>query len=78
MATCDICGEPIPDGSRTCSLCGSSVDEFFPAASGLHAPAPSATPLPKVLLPGGSYCPVCVKVYGPEQPIPFARAAPSC
>ena len=73
MAICNICGEPIADGSRTCSLCGSSAEEFFPAATGLHLSPPSSTPLPKVLLPGSSYCPVCVKVYGPEQLDPFCE-----
>jgi hypothetical protein len=63
MADCSICGEKIPAGSRTCSVCGSSVDEF-PAA----ATPPARTPTSKVVLPtelppGGSYCPGCGKTY---------------
>ncbi len=30
MAECSVCGEKIPDGERTCSICGSSADEFLP------------------------------------------------
>jgi len=38
MSDCSICGENIPDGSRTCPVCGSSADEFLPMATGLHDP----------------------------------------
>ncbi len=68
MPECSICGEAIPEGSRTCSVCGSSADEFLPAATGLHpfesAPASAA---PIELPAGGSYCPACSKVYGPDH-----------
>jgi hypothetical protein len=75
MATCTICGEPIRDGSQACSLCGSRLEEFFPAATGLHSATPSslATPMPTTLPPGGSCCPVCAKVYGPEYLDPFCE-----
>ena len=69
MSECMICGEKIPEGSRTCSICGSSADEFLPAATWLNA-APVATPAvaaPMELPLGGSYCPACAKVYGPEH-----------
>src|SRR5438105_15459103 len=65
MPQCTICGEKIPDGSRTCSICGSSADEFFPSGTMLTLePAPV---VPAALPPGGRYCPVCAKVYGPEH-----------
>jgi hypothetical protein len=65
MADCSICGERIPEGSRTCSVCGSSADEFLPMVTAPIKPAPAVS-LPKNLPPGGSYCPTCAKVYGPE------------
>lgn len=67
MAECSICGEKIPEGSRTCSLCGSVSDVFLPTGTMLNpskiadAPAP-----PKELPPGGSWCPSCGKVYGSD------------
>ncbi len=63
MANCSICGEQIPDGSRTCSACGTSTDEVGTLA-GLGIPA--AAPAPAAQPPGGSYCPVCVRTYGPD------------
>ena len=73
MSTCSICGEPMPNGGQTCSLCGSRVEEFFPSATGLHSSGLSSTPLPTEIPAGGSYCPVCVKVYGREQLDPFCE-----
>ena len=69
MPDCTICGEKIPDGSRTCPICGSSADEFMPMATMLGTPplVASATELPAALPTGGSYCPVCSKVYGPAH-----------
>jgi hypothetical protein len=67
MANCSICGEKIPEGSRTCSVCGSSADEFLPMVTAPIKPAPAVS-VPKKLPPGGSYCPTCAKVYGPEYP----------
>src|SRR5947209_6828854 len=68
MPECKICGEKIPEGSRTCSLCGSTTDVFLPTGTLLKTSrvAPSAAP-PKELPAGGSYCPACGKVYGPEH-----------
>jgi hypothetical protein len=69
MPACAICGEAIPDGSRTCSICGSSADEFFPMGTELkldEKPRPIAAPPPAVPA-GGSYCPMCATVYGPEH-----------
>ena len=73
MSECTICGEKIPEGSRTCSICGSSADEFLPAGTWLN-PAPGAAPAvtaPLELPVGGSYCPGCAKVYGPEHLDPY-------
>jgi hypothetical protein len=64
MADCSICGEKISADSRTCAVCGSSVDEFLPAATELYPP--SALSVLNDVPPGGSYCPGCGKVYGPE------------
>jgi hypothetical protein len=65
MPDCSICGEKIREGSRTCSVCGSTADEFLPLVTVPIQPAPAVS-LPKKLPPGGSYCPACAKVYGPE------------
>src|ERR1043165_10165646 len=65
MPICSICSEEIPEGERTCPLCGTSVDDFVmevPTTSESAAPVCAPTNLP----PGGSYCPVCVRTYGPE------------
>jgi hypothetical protein len=70
MPNCSICGEKMLEGSRTCSVCGSSADEFPPMVTGFHAEAPTVSP-PTALPPGGSYCPVCARVYGPEHTDPF-------
>lgn len=68
MIPCSICGEMIAEGSRTCSVCGSSVEDFLPAGTGLSsAPAaPSKVELPTELPPGGSCCPACGKVYAAD------------
>jgi hypothetical protein len=63
---CSICGEKIAAGSRTCSLCGSSVEDFPPTATGMTAAPPPAVSSPQEIPPGGSYCPGCGKTYGPE------------
>src|SRR5882724_6504373 len=65
MANCSICGERIPDGSRTCSACGTSTDDVVSMTSLGLTPPPSSF-APAELPAGGSYCPVCVRVYGPE------------
>jgi len=68
MPACAICGEAIPAGSRTCSMCGSSADEFFPMGTELKLddkPKPVVSPLS--LPAGGSYCPMCAAVYAPEH-----------
>ena len=66
MPNCSICGEKMLEGSRTCSVCGSSADEFPPMVTGFHAEAPTVS-LPTSLPPGGSYCPGCACVYGPDH-----------
>lgn len=66
MANCSICGEKIPEGSRTCPVCGSGADDFFPSATMLTVDRPSAAPPMAQAPAGGSACPVCGKTYGPE------------
>ena len=65
MSLCNICGEKIPEGSRTCSVCGSSVDEFLPTRTGVTPPP--EIKVGKPALAGGSSCPACGKVYGPDH-----------
>jgi hypothetical protein len=54
MADCSICGEKIPQGSRTCAVCGSSADDFFPSSTMLPAekPAPILDDVPMAALVG--------------------------
>ncbi len=68
MPECEICGGPIPTGSRTCTVCGSSADEFFPAGTELKHdnPGPSAVAMPTTIPTGGSYCPSCAQIFGPD------------
>jgi hypothetical protein len=62
MPICSICGEEIRDGSRTCSMCGTAVEEMvFEVVEAVATP--ESAPLPTELPPGGSYCPVCMRVY---------------
>jgi len=63
MPDCSICGEPIPEGSRTCSLCGSAADDFVPTAAGMPL---APTPVPRELSAGSRYCPVCAQTFGPD------------
>ena len=69
MPNCSICSEEIPVGSRTCSVCGTSVDYQLPMGTILPGaePAPAVLLMPAELPPGGSYCPVCIRVYGREH-----------
>jgi hypothetical protein len=72
MADCSICGEKIAEGSRTCAVCGSGADDFFPSATMLtfDKPVKPTTPMPTV--PAGSrFCPACARVYGPEHIDPY-------
>src|SRR4051794_16338931 len=66
MSHCSICGEEIPDGSRTCSMCGTSVDDHLPMGNMVPESAPAVLLMPAELPPGGRYCPVCIRVYGPD------------
>ena len=65
MADCSICGEKILEGSRTCSVCGSSVDEFQTGPT-ISIRPPKAVTETKPVPPGGSTCPGCGMVYGPD------------
>ncbi len=67
-ATCGICGEALPAGSRTCAVCGTAVDEMLPTAEIVAViadspSAPMAALLPDALPAGSRYCPACGKVY---------------
>ena len=75
MPECAICGGRIPDGSRTCSVCGSSADEFFPMGTmlNLDEPPKPVTALPASLPEGSRYCPTCATVYGPEHTDGYCR-----
>ena len=74
MSTCAICGGNIPTGSRTCSVCGSSADEFFPAGTMLKVDAPAKSGVAPSSMPvGGSYCPGCAAVYGPDYTDPYCK-----
>jgi FHA domain-containing protein len=69
MPPCVICGEALPAGARSCSVCGSSQpdDPSVPVAAVVSAPAPTATALHTGQLPPGSrVCPACARVYGAE------------
>lgn len=70
MANCSICGEQIPAGSRTCAVCGSSSDEFFPSATMLTVERSAPTPAAPQAA-GGKVCPACAKLYGPEHADPY-------
>jgi hypothetical protein len=69
MANCAICGETLPQGARTCAVCGTSQqDEGLPTATIVP---PANTEKTHVLTvpnvpPGGRFCPSCRKVYGSE------------
>jgi hypothetical protein len=69
MANCSICGEPLPDGARACTVCGTSVNDALPQATIVASPA-SAERTHLLAVPdvpaNGRFCPSCRKVYGPE------------
>src|SRR5438105_156053 len=71
MPNCTICGEAIPPGSRTWSICGSRVDEPLPTGTWVTSPATPAAPLPRDLPPEARYCPVCAKIYAADYPDSF-------
>src|SRR5438105_13509034 len=66
MPICIVCGEVMPDGTRTCRECGSALPEFVAAAGDVSAPAKrhsAVATAPVKLPPGGRYCPGCSMVY---------------
>ena len=74
MPQCVICGEPLPAGTRACTMCGSSQPETgVPVAAVVPAPATtSRLATPSAPVPsGGRVCPGCGQVYGPEFTDPF-------
>ena len=80
MSTCNICGEPIKGGSQTCSLCGSRLEDFFPAATGLHPATPmssAATPMPTALPPAEAAALSTPRFTARATSIHSANAAPS-
>jgi hypothetical protein len=68
MPTCHVCGEAMPEGTRTCSVCGTTLPEPVPAARVLTPALSQQLPVhvPASLPPGGRYCPGCGIVYGVE------------
>lgn len=69
MPTCRFCGETMPAGKRTCTLCGSELPDIMPTAEVVAAPAkPRRKPaaVPKNLAAGSRYCPSCGIVYDSE------------
>jgi hypothetical protein len=77
MPICSICGETLPEGARTCAVCGTSLhDVVLPTASVVtpadHAEKTHLVPMPNVP-PDGRYCPACRLVYGPDYPDAFCR-----
>ena len=66
---CGICGESLPAGSRTCTVCGTAVtEEQLPTAEIVAViadgpSAPLAAILPDALAAGSRYCPSCGKVF---------------
>ncbi len=75
MPQCVICGEALPEGARTCTICGSSQPDegSVPSASVVSASPPtSRLAMPRLVAPpGGHVCPGCGQVYGPEYTDPF-------
>jgi hypothetical protein len=69
MPTCRFCGESMPAGRRTCTLCGSELPDVPSSAEVVAAPqTPRALPaaVPVQLPPGGRFCPSCGIVYDPD------------
>ena len=66
MPACSVCGESMPQGTRTCSVCGTSMPEPAPAERRTPSPQPAPVNVPAALPPGGRYCPGCGTVYGVE------------
>jgi hypothetical protein len=68
MSACSVCGEAMPEGTRTCSVCGTTLAEPVPAARLPPAPGPRPAPanIPASAPPGSRYCPACGIVYGGE------------
>ena len=66
MAHCVICGEALPEGTRVCTICGSSQpDQNVPVAAVVTAPPTTSKLVPssQAVPPGGRLCPACGKVY---------------
>jgi Double zinc ribbon/FHA domain len=66
MPTCRVCGESMPDGTRTCKECGSALPDLVPTARIVAPPTTKRVPtvaIPPKLPQGGRYCPSCGTVY---------------
>jgi hypothetical protein len=66
MSTCIVCGEEMPDGTRTCRECGSAMPDSVPAAAVVSAPVKrhsAVATAPVQLPPGGRFCPSCGTIY---------------
>jgi len=67
MPQCIICGEALPEGARTCTICGSGQpDQNVPVAAVVTAPVTTSKLATAPVPPGGRICPACGNVYGPE------------
>jgi hypothetical protein len=59
----------MPDGTRTCSQCGTTLPELVPTARLVQPPSRERRPeviVPESLPPGGRYCPGCGTAYGAD------------
>jgi len=68
MPSCAICGEPLPEGARTCSVCGTSLPDVPTATvvTPLERTEKTEINLVPDVPPGGRFCPSCRAVYGPD------------
>ncbi len=65
MPTCTICGEPLDEGSRTCSVCGTRVpDPDMPMGVIVSTPAATAIRLAEraALVAGQRQCAACGRI----------------
>jgi hypothetical protein len=69
MPMCIVCGEAMPDGTRTCRECGSAMPDFVPAAGDGASPVKRRSAVataPVKLPPGGRFCTGCSMVYAAD------------
>jgi hypothetical protein len=64
MFLCSVCAVEVPEGCRSCPMCGTPV-ETDPAPVE-EAAMPTAV-APSELPADGRYCPACARIYGPGE-----------